>query len=303
MKILTLTLSPAFDVHCSLPSFVAGKENLVLSSERGIGGKGINISRALTENGIPNRALVVLGNENADDFIRGMDVCGLQDRLLLRVGGRIRENITIHSDEGEETRISFRGFEADASLLAQVYEMIAPDADTVVTFTGSLPTGISPSEAEAFLTKLQHVGVKLVIDSKSFPFDALLRLHPWLIKPNDEEIAAYTGAAELDSYIKAARDMHASGIENALISLGEDGAVLVCTEGAYLAKPPKIAARSTVGAGDSMIAGFIAASGDAKTKLRNAVAYGSAACLREGTNPPTADDISEIFDRIIITEI
>ena len=74
MRIVTLTLSPAFDVHCDVPGFAAERENLVAAYTRGIGGKGINITRALLENGTPNLALVVLGDENAADFVRGRKI-------------------------------------------------------------------------------------------------------------------------------------------------------------------------------------------------------------------------------------
>lgn len=304
MRIVTLTLSPAFDVHCDVPGFAAERENLVAAYSRGIGGKGINITRALLENGTPNLALVVLGDENAADFVRGMDECAITARTEILIKGRIRENFTIHPGEhAEETRISFKGFTADASLLDAAFEKISPDADTLVTFTGSLPGGISANAAEDFLASLAKAGARVVIDSKSIPLDMMRRLKPWLIKPNAEEIAAYIGKTDTAGLIKAARDLHAGGIENALISLGADGAVLCCSEGTFLAKPPRINALSTIGAGDSMIAGFIAADGNAAARLRLASAWGTAACLTEGTNPPKPADIAEIFKNVIITEV
>jgi len=304
MRIITLTLSPAFDVHLSIPNFTAEHENLVNSFTRDIGGKGINISRALTENGVSNCALVVLGDENGGDFLRGMDACGLHDRITVEVKGRIRENMTVHPDNADETRISFKGFTADATLLDRVYELIAPDADTLVTFTGSLPGGISGDECEAFLRRIKESGARLVIDSKSVPLDMLKRLAPWLIKPNSEELCAYLGELDSGGIYKAARELHEVGIENSLISLGAEGSVLVCNEGLFVAHPPKIDAVSTIGAGDSMIAGFIAAMDeDAEIRLRTATAYGSAACLREGTNPPIADDIKRIAGTTVIERL
>jgi len=303
MRIVTLTLSPAFDVHCDVPGFAAERENLVAAYTRGIGGKGINITRALLENGTPNLALVVLGNENAADFVRGMDECCISERTEILIKGRIRENFTIHPDNGDETRLSFKGFTADASLLDAAFEKISPDADTLVTFTGSLPGGISTEAAEAFLASLAKAGARVVIDSKSIPLDMMRRLRPWLIKPNAEEIAAYIGETDTAGLIAAAKSLHLGGIENALISLGADGAVLACSEGTFLARPPKINALSTIGAGDSMIAGFIAADGNAAERLRLASAWGTAACLTEGTNPPKPADIAEIYKNVIITEV
>ena len=301
MKIITLTLSPAFDVHCSVAEFRAEHENLVQIRSRDVGGKGVNIARALAAQGVANTPLVVLGSENADDFLRGMDACGLTARITMTVNGRIRENITIHPTTGTETRISFQGFTASYDLLDEVFAAIAPDADTLVTFTGSLPKGIGSDEAERFLSALQAAGARLVIDSKSIPLESLLRLKPWLIKPNEEELEVYCGALDFAGIVRKAEELHAAGIENALISLGAFGAVLACAEGVFVAKPPQIKAVSTIGAGDAMIAGFIAAKdADAPTRLRTAAALGTAAYLTEGTNPPKADTIGAIFDQVSV---
>jgi len=304
MRIITLTLSPAFDVHLSIPNFTSERENLVESSTRDIGGKGINISRALNENGVSNCALVVLGDANETDFLRGMDECGLCDRMTVTVRGRIRENMTIHPTGKDETRISFKGFAADAALLDRVYDMMAPDENTVVTFTGSLPGGISGEECEAFLRRIKESGARLVIDSKSVPLDMLKRINPWLIKPNSEELSAYLGELDYDGIVKAAKELYDGGIENALISLGGDGSVLACKEGTFKVTAPKIDVVSTIGAGDSMIAGFIAAmDGTAEERLGRATAYGSAACLTEGTNPPAKDDVARLFAEVMIERI
>ncbi len=295
MKIVTLTLNPAFDVHLDIPDFKEGKESLVRSSTRDIGGKGINITRALLAGGVDNRAVVALGNENATEFLHLMDGCGIYDRSVITVGGRIRENITIHPEGSAETRISFKGFFASGELLCDVLELISPDEDTVVTFTGSVPEGISKEQTEAFLVGIKGSGARLVVDSKSVTLDMLKRIKPWLIKPNSEELCAYFGNLDFEGIVKAAVSLYECGIENALISLGGDGAVLATSEGVFAANPPKIDAVSTIGAGDSMIAGFIS-SGDAspEKRLATASAYGTAACLTVGTNPPVAADISRL---------
>ena len=119
--ITTLTLNPAFDIHAYLPEFRAGHENLAEKIARDVGGEGINISRALTENKIPNRALVVLGSENAAEFRDGLKAEGLDFDEIVRPG-RIRENITIHPAAGDETRLSFKGFACDASLLGKQHD-------------------------------------------------------------------------------------------------------------------------------------------------------------------------------------
>ncbi len=300
MKITTLTLNPAFDIHISLPAFTPGREHLAESRTSDVGGKGINNSRALIAAGIDCDTLVVLGNENADDFSRGLEAVGIR-AIELRQSGRIRENITLHYPEGE-TRISFRGFEAEPGLLDRVHAAI--DAG-LVTFTGSLPAGITEAEAEAFLASLARDGIRLVIDSKSIPPQTLRRLRPWLIKPNGEEIAAYLGYTPDEAgLLGAAAEWHRDGIANVLISLGGDGAVLAAEGRLFRAHAPKIDAVSTIGAGDSMIAGFIAAADlPPGERLANAIAFGTAACLREGTAPPLINDIKRIRESVIINEV
>lgn len=290
--ITTLTLSPAFDVHVSIGEFRAGRENLAESVSRDVGGKGINISRALAANGIDNLPLVLLGEENAADFLQGLASVGLECRTLT-CPGRIRENITVHPASGPETRLSFKGFSCPPSLLDDVLRMI--DTTGIVTFTGSLPGGISADAAECFLTALRDAGARLVIDSKSISLDMLRRINPWLIKPNAEEIEAYFGGELSEERLCAiAMELHRGGIANVMISLGGDGAILAAEGQLWRAHVPAVEVLSTIGAGDSTIAGFISADALPAERLRTAVAYGTAACLREGTTPPLPDDIARI---------
>ena len=110
----------------------------------------------------------------------------------------------------------------------------------------------------------------------------------------------------MEAALGKARVISAEGVENAMISLGEEGALLIAGGRTYIAKPPIIDAVSTIGAGDSSIAGFIAAAKQGKSAgecLRTAVAFGTAACLTEGTLPPWKDDIDRILEQVVITEV
>ncbi len=301
IMITTLTLNPAFDVHVTVKEFRLGRETFAETVNRDVGGKGINISRALLENNIQNTAIVVLGSENGADFTHGLDEVGVTYKTI-QCEGRIRENITIHPDEDVETRLSFKGFKCDSSLLMRVDELI--EENGIVTFTGSVPGGIEACDVEAFLMGLSKRGVKLVIDSKSVTLDMLRRIKPWLIKPNAEEIEAYCGKVlDEEGLYKIARELNAEGIENVMISLGGEGAILATEGKLYRAYVPDVEVRSTIGAGDSSIAGFIACQGSAEERLKTAVSYGSAACMREGTNPPLCGDIKEIFNKVEIKGI
>ncbi len=308
MKIITLTLSPAFDLHCRAKDFYAEHENLVFVSSREVGGKGVNISRALLANGIQNTAVVAVGEENGNDFCQALQKQGLTYQSIA-VSGRIRENVTIHTDAGIETRISFSGFAADDGLTEDVMRVIGEvDSDTVVTLTGRVPSGVSMNAVKAFVCRLQQQGARIVIDSKSFDIEDLIACRPWLVKPNGEEIAAYVGheVETLEQAFEAAKALHGAGITYAMVTLGQAGACLACADGCFYAVPPHVKVRSTIGAGDSSIAGFLAGACYglcASELLQTAVAFGSAACLTDGTQPPQADDVRSLLKSVTVQSI
>ena len=297
--ITTLTLNPAFDIHVSIDDFQLYHENLAENMSKDVGGKGVNISRALVENGIKNTAIILCGSENMREFTEGLKQVGLYYYKAIECDGRIRENITIHPSSGKETRLSFKGFSCNKTHLEKVEALVSHSE--YVTFTGSLPTGITASDAEDFLMRLKYKGIKLVIDSKSISLDMLKRINPYLIKPNEEEIAEYTGVSDKSQLCDIALELNHNGIENVLISLGENGAILASGKKVYTAKVPPIRAVSTIGAGDSTIAGFISSCDSPEQRLRTAVSFGTAACLREGTNPPLKKDIKKISKSVIIS--
>lgn len=305
MKIYTITLNPAYDIHATAETFAAERESLATVTSREAGGKGVNISRALCINGVSNTALVVIGMENADGFKQQLQQLSMNTCYLERPG-RIRENLTLHTAGQRETRISFAGFQMDDSILQEVLTAMTVDADTVVTFTGRVASGMSVEAVKGFLRKLQERGAKLVLDSKSFAAADILELQPWLIKPNEEELAAYVGCPveSMTAAIEKAKFFADGKIENVLLSMGAQGAALLTKGKTYIAKPPQVQAFSTVGAGDSMIAGFLAAYSWGETPekcLKRAVAYGTAACLTEGTLPPRPADVERIYSQVEVT--
>ena len=309
MKIITITLNPAFDVHCSAEHFEACHENLATITEREAGGKGVNISRALTMNGVDNLALLAVGDANGADFCRELDKDGMTYEAI-ELKGRIRENITIHTKDAPETRLSFTGFATDESLLEKFEEKLIPmlESGDLVTFTGSVPSGISMAAVKGFIANIKNTGAKVVIDSRSFKKEDLIETKPWLIKPNEEEIAVYLGR-EIDSFesvMDGAMALYESGIENVMISLGSKGALLVCADGAFIAHPPKIKAISTIGAGDSSIGGFLAAAAAGKRSdemIKTAVSFGSAACMSAGTRPPVPADVAKIYADVTVEKL
>lgn len=307
MKIYTITLNPAYDVHANAEHFAAFHENLAHITSREAGGKGVNLSRALKNGGTENTAVIVLGKDNCAEFTAELEAAGLTT-LLLEKPGRIRENLTIHCADAPETRISFSGFAVDDSILSEVSALMDVDEDTVITFTGRVASGMSMDKVKAFLKQLQDKGAKIVLDSKSFSLEDIFQVQPWLIKPNQEEISEYLGCEihTIQEAAEKARIFARHKVTNVMVSLGEQGALLLHGGKCHVATPPVINAVSTIGAGDSSLAGFIAAAQkgeDAVLCLKNAITYGTAACLTEGSLPPTAADIAAIYPQVQVSEL
>lgn len=309
MNIITLTPNPSFDIHWYTEHFAPYHENLAETTQILASGKGINISRALAACGVENLPFAILGADNAERFRQNLGDAGIVCREIV-VPGQIRENFTLHTADAPETRISFSGFPTDDSLLTRMEEAIAPDVteNTMITFTGRVPPGMTMAAVKDFLRSLAAKGARIVIDSKSFTLDDLLELKPWLIKPNQEEIGEYLGREieRFEEVIPAAKSLHYAGIANVMVSLGAQGALLVSAEGTFIATPPACQPVSTIGAGDSTIAGFLAAASeglDTAGCLVRAVSYGTAACLTEGTLPPRKEDVDRILPKVTLKQL
>lgn len=304
MKIITLTLSPCFDVHCYAEDFRTGRENIVRTQSVCLGGKGINVSRALLENGFENTAVVAVADQGGAELCAELDKVGVDYRAI-KVSGRVRNNITVHTASGKESRICFDDAVGNgAQLLADVYTALCElcVGECILAVAGSVPKGVDIDELCDALASLKQRGVRLVIDSRSFEKSHLSRLRPWLIKPNEQEIGEYAGreVTSVEDAVIAAKELRTLGIENVMVTLGSRGAVLCCDEceDGYFLPSPDVKVRSTIGAGDSTIAGFLAATLTGSSKKRAlalSVCYGSAACMREGTLPPRHADIDALM--------
>ncbi len=303
--IKTVTLNPAIDLHFQMAELEIGKENYVQNVLYHVGGKGINISRSLIQNAVPNTAYVILGKENSAEFEARLN----QDAVSfvpIYTEGRIRENITLHPSCGTETRISLDTFCVDEALLSRLEQRVyETPTDCLLAFAGRLPRGLSKDAAIGFLKRQLANGARIVVDCNSFTVEDLKHIHPWMIKPNEQEITAFYGRAPYDLYDAAniAYELTSSGVsEEMIISCGGNGAAWSDGKQRMVLRVPEIEnPKSTIGAGDSTIAGLLAAIAQGKSKsdaLINAMAFGTASCLQEGTMPPVTEDINIIRHRI-----
>lgn len=303
MKIVTLTLNPALDIHYYLDNFKPLSENYAHSASKSAGGKGINVSRALSMLEVENRAVVILGNESAEEF---KDLLSKSDISYEAVycDAKIRENVTLHPHNDKETRISLDTFSITEENFNQAFCLADLKKNDILIFAGRLPKGILKSAVIEKLKELAASGVLLAVDCNSFTPSDIKELRPWFIKPNSDEAKALTGidAEDLNSaYLAAVKLSKDYDIPNVLISAGKEGAAYYGEYGGFSVLVPKIAAVSTIGAGDSTVAGFVGAFYKNESIiecLRTACASGTAACLSEGTEPPTKENFSKIKSQI-----
>ena len=246
-----------------------------------------------------------MGNDNAqafEDLLEG----GLDCTKILYTHGEIRQNIIIQSKNHGETRIGYDSFCVDDTCLQRLYELISRDIETekcIVVLAGKNPKGISDDAICEFLLKIKQSGALLVIDSNSFGVQQLCAVSPWLIKPNESEIQALCGQSiqTHDKAMLCAKELCKKGIQNVFVTLGQNGSVFASKEFCAFISTPKIVPLSTVGAGDSVIAGFCAAFSEGREItecLKYAVAFGSAACLTNGSLPPDLKDVNSLVEKV-----
>ena len=261
MRIATVTLNPAFDLVGRLARIEIGEVNTVETLGLYPAGKGINVAKVLADLGAKLSVTGFLGEENQGDFVQAFAQNGVDDKFY-RIAGKTRINVKITETEADVTDLNFLGFE----ISEQDWEAFTHQSQTwesqydLVAVCGSLPRGVTPEQFAAWLESLHQQGLKVVLDSSNAALTAGLTAHPWLVKPNRRELEVWAGRSlhTLEEVIEAAEQLRSHGIENVIISMGEKGSVWLNSEGVLQAQPPRCEnVVSTVGAGDSMVAGLI----------------------------------------------
>ncbi|MCA2206412.1 1-phosphofructokinase family hexose kinase [Nocardia rosealba] len=302
--IVTLTANPSVDRTVTLTEPLRrGQVHRAANVISQPGGKGVNVARVLTSGGVS--ALAVLPGTEDDPVVSGLRGAGIAFRAV-PTGGAPRTNLTIAEIDGTTTKINEPGHPLRAPELDALAGALAEAAAAAswVVLSGSLPPGVPVDWYARLVGELSATGsARIAVDTSEAPLLALFdepgSAVPDLIKPNSEELAQLTGLDAVDlenptAAAQAATSLIEHGVGAVLATLGAAGAVLVTAEGAWFAGAPPIVARSTVGAGDSALAGYLLAdlAGlDPADRLRAAVAYGSAATALPGTELPGPADI------------
>ncbi|UVM28261.1 1-phosphofructokinase [Pseudomonas sp. B21-021] len=299
-KILTLTLNPALDLTVQLPRLEAGQVNRSDEMHTHAAGKGVNVAQVLADLGHQLTVSGFLGEDNLQAFETLFAKRGFTDAFI-RVPGETRSNIKVAEQDGRITDINgpgpVVGVVAQQALLDRLVQ-IAPGHDAVVV-AGSLPRGVTAQWLRELVERLKALGLKVALDTSGDALRAALKAGPWLIKPNTEELADALGCEVVShaSQVEAANRLHTQGIEHVVISHGADGVNWFSVGSALHATPPKVSVASTVGAGDSLLAGMLHGLLSADTPeqtLRTATAIAAQAVTQIGFGIHDAAQLAQL---------
>lgn len=257
--IFTVTFNPSLDYVVEVEDFILGRTNRTVSEEIVPGGKGINVSTMLTHLGIENTALGFTAGFTGEEIIRGLERIGVKAEFIHLSKGNSRINLKLKSVEG--TEINGQGPEIKEARITELMNRleVLKEGDILV-LGGSIPATMPDSIYRDIMKRLAGRGVHIVVDATKELLLNVLEYQPFLIKPNKDELeeifsVKLQSREEILHYADKLREM---GAENVLVSLGGEGAILIAADGKVYDTPvPKGELVNGVGAGDSMVAGFL----------------------------------------------
>lgn len=302
--IYTVTLNPSIDFIVRLDHLELGSVNRMTSDDKFAGGKGINVSRILQRLDVDNTATGFIGGFTGRFVENGLIAEGIKTNFV-QVSEDTRINVKIKA--GEETEINGAGPKISDEKLEELKAILAglSSEDTVV-FAGSAPSSLGNQVYNTLIPIAKKAGAEVVCDFEGQTLLDSLNYQPLLVKPNNHELADIFGVElnGLEDIEKYAREILAKGAKNVIISMAGDGALLVTPEAAYFAKPIKGTVKNSVGAGDSMVAGFTGEyvkSGDPIEALKWGVACGTATTF--SNDLATAEFIKETYQDVEVEKL
>lgn len=303
-------LSPCIDKTVSIPNFVYGGMNRIKNARMDPSGKGFNVARVLSRLGIETVAQGFLYVENSELIVNAMHKDGVTNDCV-RVPGAVRTNTKVLDEEKQIVTEFNESNPVIGKEYLNLFEEKLRDASKkseYVIFSGSLPKQCPFDTYERLMRMVSNSGARCVLDTEGSAFVSGLRANPYLVKPNKYELELFAGhpLESMHEILLSACRLAGSGAGNVMVSLGKDGALITNGENAFTARALDVDVKSTVGAGDSMVAGaiyaFILGFG-----LDNALRYGIAAaasCVEsEGTELANPETTKKHIDMVNVTKI
>jgi 1-phosphofructokinase len=308
VNVVTVTPNPAIDWTVTVPGFAAGAVNRAAAERSQPAGKGVNVAAALAGYGLGVAATGFLGRDNADLFEAFFAERRIGDAFV-RVDGPTRTGIKIvDPDRRETTDVNFPGVPVSGDQLDVLRERVrtlAVRGERWFVLAGSLPPGADPSLYAGLARSITAAGCRVVLDTSGDALRHALDAAPSIVKPNLHELEMLAGRplSSVDDVVDAARTLLERGVELAAVSMGAEGALFVTAGEIVHARPPAVEVGSTVGAGDAMVAGIVAArlAGlDLAGTARLATSFSVAALTRREPGAPTREEIEALAGRVAV---
>lgn len=300
--IYTVTFNPSLDYIVRMDSFATGEINRVNYEQVLAGGKGINVSIVLKNLGQNNTALGFLAGFTGEEIKRQLHEFGVTNDFVQLNQGFSRINVKAKAEN--ETEINGQGPDIDEAKREELFTKLDQlQADDTLVLAGSIPKTLPDDIYQQIMARLNGKGIRIIVDAEKKLLLNVLQYHPFLIKPNNHELGDMFGVTLTTDakIIEYAKKLQAKGAQNVLISMAGDGAILLTTDGTtYKCPAPKGKLVNSVGAGDSMVAGFITgfneSAGDFKTAFHMGVATGSASAFSD--NLATRPEVEALLKTI-----
>lgn len=300
--IYTVTFNPALDYVVKVDHFTLGTVNRTEQEDIYCGGKGLNVSTVLATLGYGNTALGFVAGFTGDEIERRVKTLGFRSDFIHVEQGMSRINVKLKS--GEETEINGSGPKITKKDVEKLYEKLdCLTKGDILILSGSIPASLNDDIYERIMEYLDKRGIRIVVDATRDLLSNVLYYHPFLIKPNNHELGEMFGVTlkSVDEIIHYGKLLQEKGAENVLVSMAGDGAVLITEKGeVFTMGVPLGIVKNSVGAGDSMVAGFIAGyleNGSYEHALRLGSAAGSATAFSDGL--AGKEDIRKLYNELL----
>lgn len=287
--IYTVTFNPALDYIMRVPSLETDTVNRTDSESVFYGGKGINVSIILSRLEVPNVALGFIAGFTGREIQDGVKAQGVETKFIPLEQGLSRINVKIkNAEKKEETEINAQGPKIPEDKLQELYEQLEQlTADDMLVLAGSIPNTLPSDVYEQIMKRLQSKQVPIVVDATKDLLKNVLKYHPFLIKPNNFELGEMFGVTlhSKEEIVHYAKELQKLGARNVAVSMAGDGSILVTEDGeVHQMGVAKGTVKNSVGAGDSMVAGFVAGyiqKGDYAYALKLGTAAGGATAFSD----------------------
>ena len=300
--IYTVTFNPSLDYIVTVDDFMTGVVNRTSKEIIFPGGKGINVSMVLSNLGYKNTALGFMAGFTGEAIIKMLEEKDISTDFIHVAKGTSRINVKLRAQK--ETEINGQGPQIESDDIKKLYEKLdqLQDGDILV-LAGSIPATLPSDVYEKIMERLQEKDIRIVVDATKDLLLNVLKYHPFLIKPNNHELGEMFGVVlkTNDKIVEYAKKLQEKGARNVLVSMAGDGAILITEAGDVHVTPcPKGEVKNSVGAGDSMVAGFVTgylrSNGDYNEALKMGTAAGSATAFSEDV--ATGEKIMSLYETL-----